>query len=711
MAPFNHFGTAFMNPSPPVTPPVTKRSELQILRDVLAETQVQTPPNTPVSLKPRRHKRSFSEPIVRASRSGRNLSSYTTLQAAPRQRRAVEADTESDDVSGVDSGVDSGSDSEAAPTEKSKGLLGDAIAGVGSAVDSALDPILGGDKTSSTVAAPEKSTEKAEATEKVEASKPTETAPTADESTAVAITSDKPSSVAVETSRPAIITTTPKEHSSKVPDAPSSADPPVVALPGTTGALSAEAAATPTPSQVAALTRITPEFTRSFPTPTAQLQSADRTGLSNSQATGASGQKAQGQSIDSTVKPADAESDSDSEDGVESDSESDDGVESDDEDEPTESKLVAFTTISGTPLSTLSAVLDPTGVETLPSSVTPVSQTGGQTTVASASANKPALTPQASNGLIAFGAVGGVLVLSFVLFFLIRLRKTDAFSCLNCCKSKRKSESNASKSLYHASGIFGTAAPSETTAHSRGFSAFFNPMIQIRAAEYEKGSGQNQPYSRNSLIQNAAPIAVSQQPMPADRDETPPMPALPPAYRQANGKNQRASQASSLSSGFGDAVIDIPESGPTTYISSKGAPGRPGPNNQTLGLDLGPRFSWANVPTPRTLGNHRNRDTATTTTSRDSEPRFRTVTSWVNQQTSRVMKNQGDSGAAATAPSQERDGVPDIPAIPEAYGGGKHQRMPSAETDAVFKAHPGDEVEIKESSRIPSTLLTRKLRL
>ena len=237
-------------------------------------------------------------------------------------------------------------------------------------------------------------------------------------------------------------------------------------------------------------------------------------------------------------------------------------------------------------------------------------------------------------------------------------------------------------------------------------------MIQIRAAEYEKDPSQGQPYSRNSLIQNAAPIAVSQQPMPS-RDDPPPMPVLPAAYRQANEKDPRMSEASSLSSGFGDAVIDIPESGPTTYVTNKSGQGLPKPNNQTLGLDLGPRFSWANVPTPRTLGTHRNRDTAnsgTTTTSRDSEPRFRTVTSWVNQQTNRVMKSQGDNRASA-ASSQDRSSVPDVPAVPEAYGGGKHQRMPSAETDVVFRAHPGDEVEIKESSRIPSTLLTRKLRL
>ncbi|KAL5347856.1 hypothetical protein ACLOAV_007266 [Pseudogymnoascus australis] len=676
MAPFNHFGAVFSTPSPPVSPPSTKRSvrERNVQRDVLVEAAPKAPRNS-------------------KSRRRRRLS--------PRQRPA-EVDTDSEDSVGVTSGEDS----DDAPEEKDTGILGDAITGVGSVIDSAIDPILGG-QSSTAVEEPKKSTaveepEESSAT-KVE-SEPTPIATTESESSADAITSSELSSAAVETSKPIIISTTPTPHSSKVPDDLSSA----VALPGTTGVLTAEAAAIPSPSKVGSLTRFTPEVTRTFPTPTAQLQSADRASLGKSQATGAAGQKAQGQSIDSTVS-AEPDSDSDSDNGVESGDETDDDLESDDEEDPTESRLVAFTTISGTPLSTLSAVLDPTAVGALPNSVTPVSQTGGQTTVASASANKPALTPQASNGLIAFGAVGGVLFLSFIIYILVRFRKTGAFGCL-CCGSKRKSESDASKSLYHKSGIFGTSAPSETQTHSRGFSAFFNPMIQIRAAEYGKEPGQGQPYSRNSLIQNAAPIAVSQQPMPVTKDDPPPMPVLPQAYRQAaNGKTQRMSELSSLSSGFGDAVIDIPESGPTTYNSNRPGPGLPKPNNQILGVDLGSRFSWANVPTPRTLGTHRNRnrDTATTTTSQDSEPRFRTVTSWVNQQTNRVMKHQ-DGGAAA--PGQDKDSVPDLPAIPAAYGG-NHQRVPSAETDVVFKAHPGDEVEIKESSRIPSTLLTRKLRL
>ncbi|OBT90653.1 hypothetical protein VE02_00529 [Pseudogymnoascus sp. 03VT05] len=698
MAPFNHFGAVFSTPLPPVSPPSTKRTARE--RRVLRNIQPEKAPNTSRDSRLRRRRRLSprQEPAVVDSDSG-------SAPAATGKGILGGAIAGVGSVVSSAAGVISGLDSDNAPAATTeRGVVGDAIAGVTSVVDSALDPILGG-QSSTAVEAPEK-TSAAE----VE-SKSTDVAITASEPGAVAITSSKPPSAAVETSRPAIITTTPTEHSSKTPDAPSSSDPPVVALPGTSGVLSLAAAAVPTLSKVAQLTRVTPEFTQAFPTPRSQLQSADRVSLGSSQVTGAAGQKAQGQAIDSTSKSEpDSDSDFDSDDGIDSDVESGDDIDSDDEDGATESRLVAFTTISGTPLSTLSAVLDPTVVRDLPSSVTPVSQTGGQTTIASAAANKPPLTPEASNGLIAFGAVGGVLLLSFVVYILLRLRKTDAFSCFSCCGSKRKSQSNASKSLYHASGIFGTAAPSETQTHSRGFSAFFNPMIQIRATEYEKDPSQGQPYWRNSLIQNAAPIAVSQQPMPS-RDD-PPMPVLPPAYRQVNGKNPRMSEVSSLSSGFGDAVIDIPESGPTTYVNKSGQ-GLPKPNNQTLGVDLGPRFSWANVPTPRTLGTHRNGDTAntaTTTNSRDSEPRFRTVTSWVNQQTNRVMKNQGDDRASA-APGQGSSSVPDVPAVPEAYGGGKHQRMSSAETDVVFRAHPGDEVEIKESSRIPSTLLTRKLRL
>lgn len=401
MAPFNHFGPIY--PTPTVPPPSPKRTARG--RRLLRDAQAGRIPNTSRGMTSGRDDGTSDQLDIKKSRSGRKLSSFTTSRRSRQRRDDIESDS-ADDVSGVDS--DSGDD---APTSTERGLLGDAVAGVGSAVNSVLDPLVGG-KSSTSVAAPEKSSAAA-----IE-SKPTAVATSASEPAVVAISSSKESSTAVVTSESAVVATSAKEQPSKLPDAPLSSAPSAVALPGTTGVLSPDAAATPTVSHVVPnLTRFTPEVTRAFPTPTAQLQGGDRISLSNSQATGAAGQKAQGQAIDSTTDSTTAtkpepDSDSDSDDGVESDDE----LDSDDEkDEPTESRLVAFTTISGTPLSTLSAVLDPTAVGTLPSNVTPVSQTGGgETTVASASAHKPPLTPQASNGLIAFGAVGKNAAIQFI---------------------------------------------------------------------------------------------------------------------------------------------------------------------------------------------------------------------------------------------------------------------------------------------------------
>jgi hypothetical protein len=454
MAPFNHFGAVFSTPLPPVSPPSTKRSVRE--RRALRGFQPEKTPNTSRDSKLRRGRRLSprQEPAVVDSDSASTgeVSSVSDSGSAP---AATERGILGDAIAGVGSVVDSaagvisGSDSNNAPAATQRGVLGDAIAGVSSVVDSALDPITGG-QSPTAVAAPEKTT-----AAEIE-SKSTDIATTASEPEAVVITSSTPPSAAVETSRPAIITTTPTKHSSKTPDAPSSSDPPVVALPGTTGVLSPEAAATPTLSKVAQLTKVTPEFTQAFPTPTAQLQSADRASLGSSQVTGTAAQKAQGQAIDSTSKSEPgSDSDSDSEDGIDSDLESSDDLDSDDEDNHTESRLVAFTTISGTPLSTLSAVLDPTAVRNLPSSVTPVSQTGGQTTIASSAANKPPLTPEASNGLIAFGAVGKDYAIQFITpanmlqaaFFYSALSYTSCFVSARPTPSPASAVAEANASL------------------------------------------------------------------------------------------------------------------------------------------------------------------------------------------------------------------------------------------------------------------------
>lgn len=150
------------------------------------------------------------------------------------------------------------------------------------------------------------------------------------------------------------------------------------------------------------------------------------------------------------------------------------------------------------------------------------------------------------------------------------------------------------------------------------------------------------------------------------------------------------SYLSSLSSGFGDGLI-IPEA--STNPNSR----------QTYRQSQNPsatasRFSWA-----RSQGQGQ-RDTVYTTTSEESAPRFRSVTSWVAQQTGRVQ--------VETQKKEQGQGhVPDVPAIPipmplQAHAGLNHQRNLSE--DPVFKFHPGEEIQISRGSRVPSVILNKK---
>ncbi|GJC81006.1 hypothetical protein ColLi_03844 [Colletotrichum liriopes] len=121
-----------------------------------------------------------------------------------------------------------------------------------------------------------------------------------------------------------------------------------------------------------------------------------------------------------------------------------------------------------------------------------------------------------------------------------------------------------------------------------------------------------------------------------------PSDAYDPARRQVN----RASELSSISSGFGDGDIIVP-----------GMPGMvlqpPPPVSQSLRasqIGVG-RFSWANKT---------NRETVYTETSEDLPPRFRTVDSWVNQQTGRVKRAQA-------RPETDED-IPPVPGLPAGTG-------------------------------------------
>lgn len=164
------------------------------------------------------------------------------------------------------------------------------------------------------------------------------------------------------------------------------------------------------------------------------------------------------------------------------------------------------------------------------------------------------------------------------------------------------------------------------------------------------------------------------------------------------------------------------------------------------------RFSWTNSNAPQTPGEpiqgtyQAGRESYMTT--RSSVPRFRTVDSWVNQQTNRIeaqkLKEQFRLTSTSTIYSgdEEHDHVPEVPAMPKnverlressapmsaslplrapatpplppSMGlpgkNIKHERhdtRTTVDTAPIFKQHPGTEVRFSTRSAVPSEILDR----
>lgn len=145
------------------------------------------------------------------------------------------------------------------------------------------------------------------------------------------------------------------------------------------------------------------------------------------------------------------------------------------------------------------------------------------------------------------------------------------------------------------------------------------------------------------------------------------------------------------------------------------------------GINNNSRFSWTNSQAPQTPHDP-SRDTLNAPlgresfmTNRSSVPRFRTIHSWVNQQSNRVeeqkLKEQYRmTQSSAYTEDADGDQVPEMPPVPNNYrqtGGlaGKdikhqrHQTNTSVGTAAVFKHHPGTEVRFSTRSTVPSEIL------
>lgn len=143
----------------------------------------------------------------------------------------------------------------------------------------------------------------------------------------------------------------------------------------------------------------------------------------------------------------------------------------------------------------------------------------------------------------------------------------------------------------------------------------------------------------NGTLRSYMPVVVYDQPELSRQ----PSEAFDPARRQTN----RASELSSLSSGFGDGDMIVP--------AQMIKPPPPASTNLRQSTNLVGRLSWASQS---------RRDTVYTQSSEDQPPRFRTVDSWVNQQTGRIKRvqqrerDQQDAPPVPTLPGQP--GVPGI---------------------------------------------------
>lgn len=100
------------------------------------------------------------------------------------------------------------------------------------------------------------------------------------------------------------------------------------------------------------------------------------------------------------------------------------------------------------------------------------------------------------------------------------------------------------------------------------------------------------------------------------------------SYGAARRMPNRMSEQSSLSSGFGDGQIIIPDS------TSKSSTARPSPTNNGRVRN----FSW--VTSIFQARSTHNRDSTYTTSSEDTTKRYRTVNSWVAQQTRHVERRE-----------------------------------------------------------------------
>ncbi|TGO64048.1 hypothetical protein BCON_0009g00570 [Botryotinia convoluta] len=325
------------------------------------------------------------------------------------------------------------------------------------------------------------------------------------------------------------------------------------------------------------------------------------------------------------------------------------------------------------------------------------------------------LSPLAEKLLISAGSIGIFVIFGAIIYLVIRMKKLNRLARGEISEEEarwygwRRNRGDPDRPLSYASGkVSQNGYPIDEKFAEREMGGFYNSdnksslerpgsaTVNLRELRTDLQRQNSTRSSHSGSGMSASPVAGPGQSYgpPSNMDyyysqtgtirsqhsalSGQSSNAYDPSQREVN----HMSYLSSISSGFGDSLVMPDDSAPPQIPVS--------------------RFSW----TTASQGAPQNRDTIYTTTSEETAPRFRTVNSWVAQQTGRVERKQQSD--------MEIPAMPEIPIsythrsqVPEPLFAEGHQRKMSE--NPAFRHHPGDEIELGRGSRVPSSILDRKM--
>ncbi|KAH8725862.1 hypothetical protein GQ44DRAFT_726598 [Phaeosphaeriaceae sp. PMI808] len=360
-------------------------------------------------------------------------------------------------------------------------------------------------------------------------------------------------------------------------------------------------------------------------------------------------------------------------------------------------------------------------------------------TVGSSAERSGGISQTTEHLLIAAGSIGATIIIVMMVLALYTMRKRG-MSLKDVMKHGKDSMSRRrnpppppakygvdKKQAYDEDWVYGGKdmyPPQQAAKTSRSGSLSTQTTLQpLARSESFKENGQTFFIEDPPARQNSHRRDIS---------ATPSSPVLPiqDMRRSASTRNTRSLD--------GDEEAQIYQN-PPRQLSALPAPptfkqflsNRPSISQRpALGGNIMSRFSWTNSNAPQTPRDA-SRDTVQQSqlgrdsfiTTRSSVPRFRTINSWVDQQSTNVeqqrLKQQFRMTQSTTYSEGDLDEVPEMPTVPKTPKTGtaperssplagkdvKHQRHDTMDTAPIFKAHPGTEVRFSTRSTVPSEVL------